>query len=80
MAAAISSTTALMTNSPVASIFASVSFAFQSARRDMPKTTVGGECAIALKNENGARFATPSADTVDTSAIGRGTTTPVKTR
>ena len=79
MASAMSSTTTLTTNSPVASTFARASFDFHSACRATPMTTVGGVYDTALKNEKGARFATPSPETVETRAIGRGTITPVRT-
>jgi hypothetical protein len=38
------------------------------------KTNEGGFAPPALKNENGARFATPSGDSEETNAMGRGTT------
>jgi len=41
-------------------------------------TTDGGLAPPALKNENGAKFATPSFDIEETNAIGRGTTQAVK--
>ena len=41
------------------------------------KETTGGLTDAMVKKECGARFSTPSADTVDTHAMGRGTTTEV---
>jgi len=42
------------------------------------KTTEGGLAPPALKNEKGARFATPLFDIDDTNAIGLGTTQAVR--
>jgi len=42
------------------------------------KTTDGGLAPPALKNENGARFATPAFDIEETKAMGRGTTQAVR--
>jgi hypothetical protein len=39
--------------------------------------TTGGSTELMVKNECGARLSTPSADRVDTQAIGRGSTTLV---
>ncbi|GAA1532520.1 hypothetical protein GCM10009741_38580 [Kribbella lupini] len=41
--------------------------------------TIGGRTQDTVKNECGARFSTPSAETDETQAIGRGTTTEFKT-
>jgi hypothetical protein len=43
-------------------------------------TTIGGDEDTALKKLNGARFPTSLADTVETQAIGRGTTELIKRR
>jgi len=41
---------------------------------------MGGDEVTALKKLNGARFPIPSAETVETQAIGLGTTEPIKRR
>ncbi len=71
------STTILITNSPVASILASVSFGLEGVLRAMDIATVGGFEDMALKNENGAKLKLPDSEIVDMKAIGRGITTPV---
>ncbi|GAA1705194.1 hypothetical protein GCM10009745_60930 [Kribbella yunnanensis] len=58
------------TNSPVASTLFKLSF-----RPTDVNCTIGGRTHDTVKNECGARFSTPSADRLDTHAIGRGTTT-----
>src|SRR4051812_27189202 len=62
----------LMTNSPLASTFKSVSFLLPSRRFTTENTTVGGCAPTPLKNENGARFGTPPGESVLTQPIGRG--------
>ena len=62
--------------SAIARTFASVSFS-PAPRRPLGATiSTGGALETRLKNENGARFPVPSAATVDTHPIGRGTTAP----
>ena len=61
------------TNSPVASTLRSESF-FPT----LVNCTIGGSTHETVKNECGARFTTPSADSDDTQAIGRGTTVEVR--
>src|SRR5262245_45582479 len=78
IASAMSSLTTLTTNSFVARMLAMVSFG--GVRQTGPKPTTGGSAQKALKKENGARFSTPADDTVDTNAIGLGTTEPIRTR
>ena len=65
----------LMTNSPVA-----VAFASESLRPIDVNWTTAGSAQATVKNECGARLSTPSADLVDTQAIGRGTTTELSNR
>src|SRR4029077_3228196 len=77
------SSTTLTTKLPVASTFRSVSFFVFSmlgaiARTDDENAIVGGSPVIAMKKLNGATFFTPSASTVDTQAMGRGTTQPMR--
>jgi hypothetical protein len=60
------------TNSPVASTLSR-----ESLRPTEVNCTIGGETQATVKNECGARLSTPSADTEETHAIGRGTTTAV---
>src|SRR5580692_2199684 len=69
-----SSLTMFTTNSFVARTFVSVSF--EGSRYDAVKHSTGGFALATVKKLNGARFATPSGEMVDTNAIGRGTTTP----
>ena len=77
------SSTTLTTKLPVVSTFRSVSFFVFSvpgaiARTDEENAIVGGSPVIAMKKLNGATFFTPSASTVDTQAMGRGTTQPMR--
>ena len=62
----------LTTNSPVASMLRTVSL-----RPSEENSTVGGRPLATVKKECGARFPRPSASTVATQAIGRGTTIEV---
>jgi len=62
-----------MTNCPL-----SVSLLVPSGRLTGEKTTLGGLALTPLKKLKGARFATPSLETVDTQAIGRGTIADTK--
>lgn len=68
------------TNSPVASAFASVSFASPPGRSPAANITVGGRPVSSVKNEKGARLGTPAGDRVLTQAMGRGATRPVSRR
>src|SRR5204863_1043275 len=74
--AARASSTTLTTNSRVASTLRSVSFlpSAPAPRNDAANAMVGGSSVMAMKYENGARLRTPTASTVDTHAMGRGTT------
>src|SRR5262245_15114938 len=76
-----SSSTTLTTKLPVLSTLRSVSFlAFAPgamARAPEENAIVGGSPVMAMKKLNGATFLTPSASTVDTQAMGRGTTHPM---
>jgi len=67
----------LITNSRVASILAKVSFRLDGVLRAIDMATVGGLEAIALKNENGAKFKLPDSEIVDMNAMGRGIITLV---
>ena len=62
----------MTTNSPVASTFFTVSL-----RPSEQNSTVGGRLLATVKNECGARLPRPSALSVETQAIGRGTTSDV---
>lgn len=66
----------LTTNSPVSSTFRN-----ESLRPMEVNWTIGGSVLAMLKKECGARFSvSPSGVTVETQAIGRGTTTEVSSR
>src|ERR1051325_8609651 len=72
-----SSLTMFTTNSPVASIFTSVSFLGRSPPRIMgQKQITGGFALITVKKLKGARLRTPCALNVETKAIGRGRIDP----
>src|SRR3974377_1939388 len=73
---AISSGTMLITNSPVARTFASVSLG--GSRTPEANETTGGLAHTALKKLKGARLRTPSGEMVETNAIGRGTMEPIR--
>src|SRR5262245_49349437 len=77
MCSASGSSTTLTTKSPECSMLVTVSFLLPSRRLD-ENAIVGGSLQTPMKNENGARLYTPSALTVDTHAMGRGTTQPIK--
>ena len=72
-----SSSTTFTTKSPVCSAFRTVSLRF-FARGPEEKAMVGGSPQTPMKKLKGARLCTPSGPTVDTHAIGRGTTQPIK--
>ena len=74
MRCADSSLTTFTTNSPVSRMLARVSLSSPSRRLPAEIMTVGGELESAWKYENGAALRTPPFDTVDTHAMGRGTT------
>ena len=59
-----------------ASMLRSVSFlpSCPAPRNDDENAIVGGSSVMAMKYEKGARLRTPAASTLDTHAIGRGTT------
>ena len=63
------------TNSPVSSTLRSESLAPTEVN-----CTMGGRTQETVKKECGARLSTPSAERVETQAIGRGTTTLVRIR
>lgn len=65
----------LTTNCPVASTLRS-----ESLRPTDVNCTMGGVTDEIVKNECGARLSTPSAETVETQAMGRGTTVDVSSR
>src|SRR5262245_21524835 len=71
------STAAFTTNSPVDSMFRSVSFLVPSCRSVGENTTTGGLALNVLKKLNGARFTTPVVPSDVTHAIGRGVTVPI---
>ena len=68
----IDSEAKLTTNSPVSSTLRTVSL-----RPSELNSTIGGRPLATVKNECGARLPCPSASTVETQAIGRGTTSEV---
>ncbi len=76
MSSAMASSTRLTTNSPVMWMLRVVSLGEPSALCCRPSTMSAGFSENTLKNENGAALTTPSGLSVDTSAIGRGTTRP----
>jgi hypothetical protein len=56
----------------------SVSFSHRRSDRGwIVRLTIGGLRETAVKNEKGARFATPSADSVDAQPIALGTMLPI---
>ena len=61
------------TNSPVARTLRKESFT-----PTLVNCTIGGSTQETVQTECGARLSTPSAERVDTQAIGRGTTTAVR--
>lgn len=78
MASACGSVTRLVTNSPVSTMLTKVSFGVTpSACGCSVIETMGGFLPTAVKNEMGARLATPLADTVLTQATGRGMILPI---
>ena len=72
IASAISSLTMFTTNSPQARMFRAVSLG-PSGRFSIDTASVGGLPVTPMKKENGATLKDPSAPTVDTNAMGRGT-------
>ena len=71
--AAIASSLMCTTNSPLARMFAAVSFSRPSLSRLIDSITIGGSSPSMLNIEKGAALATPLAPSVVTRAIGRGT-------
>src|SRR3974377_672418 len=67
---ALSSAAMFLTNSPVARTFARVSVG--GSRTPEANETTGGLAHTALKKLKGARLRTPSGETVEKNAIGRG--------
>ncbi len=74
MASASASSTMLTTKDPAAPMCRVVSFGAWSGLCCRPSTTSGGASENTLKNEKGAAFTTPPGPSVETSAMGRGTT------
>ncbi len=74
MASASASSTMLTTKDPAAPMCRVVSFGEWSGLCCRPSTTSGGASENTLKNEKGAAFTTPPGPSVETSAMGRGTT------
>ena len=72
--------TTLKQNSPVSRTFLSVCFSLPSGLRVTVSETIGGATHTTVKNENGARLATPLPLTVEAQPIGRGTTGPISRR
>jgi hypothetical protein len=66
----------LTTNSPLASALRTVSLPPLS-RGPPENAIVGGSPQTPMKKLKGARFRTPAPSTVETHAIGRGTTQPM---
>nr|WP_226378589.1 hypothetical protein [Pseudonocardia oceani] len=65
-------------NSPVPRMFTNVSFSSPSERGCIDSDTTGGTRPTTVRNEIGARFATPVVDTVLTQPITRGRTLPMR--
>jgi hypothetical protein len=63
------------TNSPDSAMLRSESFSPTDVN-----CTMGGFVDATVKNECGARLSTPSGETLETQAMGRGTTTAVSSR
>jgi hypothetical protein len=59
-------------------MFTRVSFSIEFSCRSGEKHRIGGLTLATVKNENGARFMLPEASTVETQAIGRGNTVPIR--
>jgi hypothetical protein len=74
------SVTTLKQNSPVSRTFRSVCFSLPSGLRAMVNEIIGGATQTTVKNENGARLATPVRLSVEAQPIGRGTTEPTSRR
>ena len=82
MASAIAKVTMFTTNSPVSRMFRSVSLGAgwpSTHLREGENPSNGGFAETALKKEKGARFRRPLLS-VETHAIGRGTTAPMRPR
>src|ERR1700733_13837851 len=74
------SVTTLKQNSPVSRTFLSVCFSLPSGLRAIVSEIIGGTTQTTVKNENGARLATPLRLNVEAQPIGRGTTEPTSRR
>ena len=59
-------------------MFTRVSFSVESSCKSGEKHKIGGLTLATVKKENGARFTFPEASTVETQAIGRGNTVPIR--
>jgi len=78
IASAMSSETMLTVKAWVARTLAPVSLWLPSRRNSTPSARIAGSADRQLKKLNGAALARPAASTVVTSAIGRGTTAPIR--
>lgn len=74
---ACGSVTRLVTNSPLSRMLTNVSFSVPSDRGCRVRDTIGGTRLTTVKNEIGARLATPDDDRVLTQPIARGVTAPM---
>ncbi len=80
MVSAWAAPTRWITNCPVAWTLRRVSLRLPSSRRLTLTIRVGGSSLITWKKLNGARLLAPSADRVETQAIGRGVTVEANQR
>ncbi len=78
IACAVCRVTRLTTNSPVSRMLTNVSFSVTPSERGCSVIeTIGGLRPTAVKNEIGARLATPSLDCVLTQPMARGRMEPI---
>lgn len=80
MVSAWAAPTRWITSCPVAWTLRRVSLRLPSSRRLTLTIRVGGSSLITWKKLKGARLLTPSADSVETQAIGRGVTVEASQR
>ena len=78
MASRMALLTMLTVNSSVRAMLRTVSLGVSSSRFSTPSATMAGSADRQLKKLNGAALARPSGPSVVTSAIGRGTTVPIR--
>ena len=59
-------------------MFTRVSFSIEFSFKSGENHRIGGLTLATVKKENGARFMLPEVSTVETQAIGRGNTVPIR--